>query len=173
MRLPTGRVESESESDHAIQGPFRPDVEDHSINAGKTSTVLDFDALPRINGNNYRQALTEAPGIVLSEETTHLLAPAHVVRAGLIYSRGDAVKVGLLGTAVARSFGDDGNSAERVLPAHAVCDLTAEVRIPGTRVRLVGGINNLLDEDCYSRVSNAGLDPAPRRNGYAGASLAF
>lgn len=104
---------------------------------------------------------------------TPQLAPAHVLRAGLVYSRGADLKVGLLGTAVSRSFGDDNNSAERALPGHVVCDLTAEVRLPGTRVRLVGGINNLLDEDYYSRVSNTGLDPAPRRNAYAGASLAF
>lgn len=104
---------------------------------------------------------------------TPQLAPAHVVRAGLVYSRGDAIKLGLLGTVVARSYGDDNNSAERALPAHSVCDLTAEFKITGTRVRLVGGINNLLDADYYSRVTNAGIDPAPRRNAYAGVAVEF
>lgn len=104
---------------------------------------------------------------------TPQLAPDHVVRAGLVYSRGDALKLGLLGTVVARSYGDDNNSAERVLPAHTVCDLTAEYKVTGTRVRLVGGINNLFDADYYSRVTNAGIDPAPRRNFYAGAAVEF
>ena len=35
---------------------------------------LDFDSLPRITGNNYRQALAQAPGLVLSEETSPLVS---------------------------------------------------------------------------------------------------
>lgn len=100
-------------------------------------------------------------------------APRHLVRSGFVYSRGPDLKLALLGTFVARSFGDDNNSAERVLPAHSVVDLTAEGRLPGTPLRLVAGINNVLDEDYYSRATNAGLDPAPRRQVYVGASLAF
>ena len=72
--LPAVRAEAESESDHFIQGPFLPDVQGARINAGKKTTILDFDAQPRINGNNYRQALAQSPGLVLSEETTPLVS---------------------------------------------------------------------------------------------------
>ena len=34
-------------------------------------------------------------------------------------------------------------------------------------------MNNLLDEDYYSRIRNDGIDPAPRRNVYLGAALEF
>jgi Fe(3+) dicitrate transport protein len=40
-------------------------------------------------------------------------------------------------------------------------------------LRIIAGINNLLDEDYYSRVTNTGLDPAPRRNHYVGAAFEF
>jgi Fe(3+) dicitrate transport protein len=59
------------------------------------------------------------------------------------------------------------------VPAHAVWDLTAEWRVPGTAIRLIGGVNNLLDEDYYSRVRADGIDPAPRRHGYLGAAIEF
>ncbi len=36
--------------------------------------MLDFDALPAISGSNYRQALIQTPGLVLSEESTPLLS---------------------------------------------------------------------------------------------------
>ncbi len=73
-RLPAFHVEAEAESDHYIQGPFLPDTQGTRINAGKKTTILDFDSQPRINGNNYRQALAQAPGLVLSEETSPLVS---------------------------------------------------------------------------------------------------
>ena len=68
------QVEAEAEFDHVIQGPFLPDVQGAKINAGKKTTILDFDGQPRINGNNYRQALAQAPGLILSEETSPLVS---------------------------------------------------------------------------------------------------
>lgn len=100
-------------------------------------------------------------------------APRHVVRTGLIHTQGTGLKLGLTGTLVAQSFADDANSASRRVPAYAVWDLTAEWRLPHTRVRLIAGINNVFDEDYYNRVRNDGIDPAPRRNGYLGAALEF
>lgn len=35
------------------------------------------------------------------------------------------------------------------------------------------GINNIFDEDYYARITNAGIDPAARRNFYGGVSLKF
>lgn len=100
-------------------------------------------------------------------------APDHVVRAGLVYTRGDTLKLGLTGTLSADSFADSGNTASRYVPAYAVWDLTAEWRVPNTPVRVFAGVNNVLDEDYYSRVRNDGIDPAPRRNFYIGATLEF
>ena len=72
--LPTYRIEAEAETDHYIQGPFLPATQGVKINVGKKTTVLDFDELPRITGNNYRQALAQAPGLILSEETSPLIS---------------------------------------------------------------------------------------------------
>ena len=41
------------------------------------------------------------------------------------------------------------------------------------RLRLIAGISNLTDEKYYDRVFANGIEPAPRRSGYAGLSLAF
>ncbi len=40
-------------------------------------------------------------------------------------------------------------------------------------LRLIAGISNLTDEKYYDRVFANGIEPAPRRSGYAGLSLAF
>jgi len=40
-------------------------------------------------------------------------------------------------------------------------------------LRLIAGISNLTDEKYYDRVFASGIEPAPRRSGYAGVSLAF
>jgi outer membrane receptor protein involved in Fe transport len=45
--------------------------------------------------------------------------------------------------------------------------------VPGTVVRFIGGVNNVFDEDYYSRVRPDGIDPAPHRNYYVGAALEF
>lgn len=100
-------------------------------------------------------------------------APDHVVRTGLVYTRGEGLKVGLTGTLSADSFADDANTTQRYVPAYAVWDLTAEWRIPKMPVRLIGGVNNVFNEDYYSRVRPDGIDPAPRRNFYLGAALEF
>ncbi len=100
-------------------------------------------------------------------------APRHLVRTGLQFSRGPGLKAGLSGTFVGASHADDTNTDQRRVPAHAVWDLTAEWRVPGTAIRVIGGVNNLFDEDYYSRVRADGIDPAPRRHGYLGAAIEF
>lgn len=72
VQLPTFYVESRA--DKIVQAPFLPDTQGTAINAGKKTTVLDLDALPRISGSNYRQALIQTPGLILSEESTPLLS---------------------------------------------------------------------------------------------------
>jgi outer membrane receptor protein involved in Fe transport len=74
---------------------------------------------------------------------------------------------------VGDSFGDDGNSAERYVPAHMVWDLTGEAKIYKDVLSVNAGINNIFNEDYYSRVTDAGIDPAWGRNYYIGFSLKF
>ena len=100
-------------------------------------------------------------------------APPHLVRTGILYHRGAGLKIGLTGTLAAAAFADDSNSGPRRIPAHAVWDLTAEWRLPRAPIRLISGINNLLDEDYYNRIRADGIDPAPRRNVYFGAAWEF
>ncbi len=95
-------------------------------------------------------------------------APDSIVRTGLVYSRGADRKIALLGTFVSDAFADDANSVSRFIPSYKVWDLTAEWRLGESRYALLGGVNNLFDEDYYSRIRNDGIDPAPGRNFYLG-----
>jgi Fe(3+) dicitrate transport protein len=70
----TEEVVVEAESDQLVQGPFLPAVEGTHINSGKKSSVIDLDEFPKIENNNYRQALAKTPGLFLSEETTPLVS---------------------------------------------------------------------------------------------------
>jgi Fe(3+) dicitrate transport protein len=167
------------------------------VNAGRSvhrgaEFSVSYDVLARRTGPTAsgRRAVppTEDPGLSLyingllldarfragaNRDRTPQYAPDHVVRSGIVYTRGAALKIALTATFTAASFADDNNTPTRAIPAHAVTDLTAEWRIPGSPVRLIGGLNNLLDEDYYSRIRNDGIDPAPRRNVYLGAALEF
>ena len=104
---------------------------------------------------------------------TPRFAPDYLIRTGLVYRCRDRVKVAFLGTFVADSYADDANTAERFVPAHTVWDLTAEAKIYKDILSINAGINNLFDEDYYARIANTGIDPAQRRNYYAGFSLKF
>ncbi len=72
--LETVTVYGESEDDSIIQNPFLPAVENGRIFSGKRATVIDLDALPKVQANNYRQALAMTPGLLFSEETTPLVS---------------------------------------------------------------------------------------------------
>ena len=109
----------------------------------------------------------------LAPGRTPQYAPEHLVRTGLIFTRGSGLKVGFTGTLAADAFADDANTAQRYVPAYAVWDLTTEMKIPNLPLRVVAGINNVFDEDYYNRVRPDGIDPAPRRNYYVGAALEF
>jgi Fe(3+) dicitrate transport protein len=72
--LDTLTVYGESENDGIIQNPFPEGVEDNRIFSGKRATVIDLDALPKVQANNYRQALSMTPGLLYSEETTPMVS---------------------------------------------------------------------------------------------------
>lgn len=60
-------VTAETASDGVIQGPFLPDVVGTNIYEGKKTSVIDFDAMPQIQNDNYRQAFSKTPGLLTSE----------------------------------------------------------------------------------------------------------
>jgi Fe(3+) dicitrate transport protein len=104
-------------------------------------------------------------------------APDYLLRVGGIYRWGNRVKLAMMGTYVDNHFADDGNTVTSTvdfrIPSYVVWDLTAEVKVYKEMVSVIAGINNLFDEDYYSRVRSNGIDPAYGRNYYAGLSFAF
>ncbi len=64
----------EAEYEERVETPYMPAVLGTQVYAGKKTTVLDLDELPKIINNNYRQALARTPGLLLSEETTPLVS---------------------------------------------------------------------------------------------------
>lgn len=107
------------------------------------------------------------------EGKTPRYAPDYLVRAGVIYRWQDRFKVAFLGTFVGDSFADDANTPQRAVPAYMAWDLTAEAKVYKDIVSVNAGINNLFDEDYYSRITDTGIDPGYGRNYYGGISLKF
>jgi Fe(3+) dicitrate transport protein len=141
-----------------------------------------FDLLRTLLGRSSKNTLTlYANALLLDAELkegaiagrTPQYAPDHVIRAGVVFTRGSFLKFGFTGTMSADAFADDANTAQRYVPAYAVWDLTAEAKIPHTPLRVIAGVNNVFDEDYYNRVRPDGIDPAPHRNYYVGAALEF
>jgi Fe(3+) dicitrate transport protein len=107
------------------------------------------------------------------EGNTPQYAPDYIVRSGLIYRWRDRAKVALLGTFVDDHYADDANTDRFRVPGYMVWDLTGEVKVYKDHLSLIGGINNLLNEDYYSRIRGDGIDPSYGRNYYAGLALSF
>lgn len=73
-RMPTVVVYGEAESEGVSQDPFFAPVQGLGIYSAKKASLIDFDAFPQIQANNYRQALAKTPGLLYSEETTPLVS---------------------------------------------------------------------------------------------------
>jgi len=136
-------------------------VRDHQFSLYGNAMLLDAEikssAIPALVGNRPQYA------------------PDYLLRAGAIYRWRDRVKLAFTGTFVDDHFADDANSANFFIPGYTTWDLTLEWKVYQKRVEVsvVAGINNLFDEDYYSRIRSDGIDPAYRRNYYLGASFAF
>ena len=98
-------------------------------------------------------------------------APDYIVRTGLIYGF-KGVKVSFLGTFLADQKAQDSNRPEFNIPSYMTWDLTAEVPVT-KHFSLMAGLNNVFNEDYYSRVTTNGIDPAYGRNFYLGGSFQF
>ena len=108
---------------------------------------------------------------------TPAFSPDYLIRAGFIYDN-DQLNAALTATLVGdqywqdsnmpRGSGDDEIAAE--IPAYQVLDFSLTYSL-NDRWTVNGGINNLLDEDYYSRVRADGIEPALERTVYAGFTL--
>ncbi|MBL9137131.1 MAG: TonB-dependent receptor [Verrucomicrobiales bacterium] len=72
--LPGMLVRGEAEADALVREPFLTGVDGVRIFDGKRATLLDLDAFPKVQANNYRQALALTPGLLYSEESTPLVS---------------------------------------------------------------------------------------------------
>ena len=86
----------------------------------------------------------------------------------MIYNPLEGTKIALLGNFVDSHFADDGNTANFFIPSYKVWDLTGDISLVRNRLSLTSGINNLFDENYYTRIRSNGIDPALPRNFYVG-----
>ena len=101
-------------------------------------------------------------------------APDYLIRTGFIVDRGPW-NAALTASLVGEQYWQDSNlasgtGASRIdgeIPAYEVLDFSIEYR-HRDRWTLYGGVNNLLDQDYYSRVRSDGIEPAQERALYAG-----
>lgn len=106
-------------------------------------------------------------------------APGYLVRTGFIYSD-DRWNATLTATMVGDQYWQDSNFArgsgnntiDAKIPAYEVVDLSAEYQSTGLW-SLFGGINNVLNEDYFSRIRNDGIEPSLERTLYVGLRLAL
>jgi Fe(3+) dicitrate transport protein len=100
-------------------------------------------------------------------------APDFIFKSGIEYDHHDKAKIRLAGTFVDDHFANDTNTAQFLVPSYKVWDLTGEVKVYKDTVSLLGGINNVFDEQYFSRVRSDGIDPAAGRNYYAGVKMTW
>lgn len=125
------------------------------------------------NGSLLDAEITESVNPALVGNTP-LFAPDHVIRTGFIYND-EQWNAALTATLVGDQFWQDSNlprgtGAAQIaaeIPAYQVVDFSVEYRVDDSWT-LYGGINNLLNEDYYSRVRADGIEPALERTAYAG-----
>lgn len=137
-------------------------------NRSTASRLLTF-----VNGSLLDAEITESGNPSL-EGNTPAFSPDYLMRAGFIYDT-PSFNAMLTATFVDDQFWQDSNAARgtgddliaAVIPSYEVVDFSAEYQL-GERWALFGGINNLLDEDYYSRVRNDGIEPAAERIVYGG-----
>lgn len=138
------------------------------ITASETATKLGSLRLYG-NASLLNAEFTSGP----ADGKTPQFAPDYLIRAGVIYDYHHQVKVALLGTFVDDLYADDGNTANRYIPGYAIWDLTAEVPVIPDVLSVVAGVNNLFDENYYSRIRSNGIDPGQPRNAYGGVTIKF
>lgn len=112
-------------------------------------------------------------------------APDFLWKGGISFRKEHAFDVTLTAVYVSSQFWQDSNQPS-FFPAPNQTKIAIPAKIQPYKVfnlsgycyltkniRLIGGISNLADEKYYDRVFANGLEPAPRRSGYAGLSIEF
>lgn len=101
-------------------------------------------------------------------------APDYLVRTGVNYAS-NGLTAALSLTMVDDQYWQDSNLPRGTgaaminakIPSYQVIDLSSEYEL-SSQWALYAGINNLLDENYYSRVRTDGIEPAPERTAYLG-----
>ena len=138
----------------------------------------DTSFIAFVNGSLLDAEITESTNASLLGNTPGF-APDYLIRAGFIYNY-DALNVALTATFVDEQFWQDSNLArgtganiiDGVIPSYEVLDLSADYQISDSW-SAQAGINNLLDNDYYSRIRNDGIEPAAERTMYVGFKYQF
>jgi Fe(3+) dicitrate transport protein len=104
-------------------------------------------------------------------------APDFLLKGGLQLRKDLCFDITFSAVYVSQQFWQDTNIGNAQIPkahipAYKVFNLTGDWYIT-KNLRLIAGITNLTDEVYYDRVFANGIEPAPRRSGYAGLSLSF
>jgi Fe(3+) dicitrate transport protein len=138
----------------------------------------DSNFIVFVNGSLLEAEITESTTASLVGNTPSF-APDYLIRAGFIYNQ-ENLSVALTATFVDQQFWQDSNLSrgsgagqiDGVIPSYEVFDLSAEYQIDDSW-SLQGGVNNLLDDDYYSRIRNDGIEPAAERTAYVGFRYQF
>lgn len=141
---------------------------DYDLFAGQSRSLRIF-----ANGSLLDAEIVESVNADLIGNTT-AFSPDYLFRTGFIYNA-ERLNVALTATLVDDQYWQDSNlargeGADQIaaeIPSYEVVDLSAEYQLD-SQWTVYGGINNLLDENYYSRVRNDGIEPALERTLFAG-----
>lgn len=104
-------------------------------------------------------------------------SPSSIIRAGLGYVYGNYSVLRLQGQWTEKHSGDDAHSTNFKIPRYTLFDLTGEHVIGklwgAPESRFLYGIQNVLDEEYFSRIRSNGVEPGQPRSFFAGLSLVF
>jgi len=127
---------------------------------------------------------TVAPPTIVGN--TPAFAPQFLWKGGLSFQKEKCFNVTLSAVYVSQQFWSDTNVGVRTIPAFPGVPTVIPPKIPSyytvnlsgywyitKNVRIIGGISNLTDLKYYDRIFGNGIEPAPRRSGYGGLSIAF
>lgn len=111
---------------------------------------------------------------------TPAFSPRYLFKGGITFREDKHYKVSLTATSVASQYWQDSDTSKGTgagflpakIPAYTVLDLAADWQI-APRLKLLGGLSNITDRTYYDRVFSTGLEPAPGRTIYGGASVSF
>lgn len=104
-------------------------------------------------------------------------APGYAFKTGAVYRWQDRAQISLTGVWIDDHFWQDSNTAGGVgtaeIAAYSVWDLAVEAKLFRDNISVFGGINNVFDEDYYSRIRGDGIEVTPDRTYYAGLRFSY